>query len=516
MLSITIESFAKYSTFVSGEFGEDFADLLDFTPVVSDKTVIESDVFKKVLEKPLLINNPLILIKNINLMYNLVFNCFFVTVVIIKKVKRIFKTTYFLFDNRISRVSKITFALFFFLSIPFLTLAQSKNVSPKIKRVVIDAGHGGKDPGAVGAEIKEKDVCLAVSLMVGKLIQNYFNDVDVFYTRDKDVFVKLFERAEYANKHKADLFISIHVNAAQNPAASGTETFVMGTKYSDTNREIAKRENSVIFLEDDYEKNYDQNLLEFDPNSPMADILAGLIQQEYQGQSIEFATLVENQFSNRQKRKSRGVKQRVLLVMYRTAMPSVLVELGFISNKEEHDILKTNEGMIDHAGSIFRAFVQYKREMEGMPKKEIAAEEKKIFENWETYKKLLQEDKKIPLNLIAPKSTVPENKEEELKQNIEKITDNSSGSDVIFKVQISSSDKLITINSRNFNGLDNISYYKDGGSYKYTYGECASFACAQELQNKAKNVGYTDSFVIAFYKGERVSMQKAKEILSDK
>ena len=144
-----MESFAKYSTFVSGEFGEDFANLLDFTPVVSDKMVIESVGFKKVLEKPLLINNPLILIKNINLMYNLVFNCFFVTVVIIKKVKRIFKTTYFLFDNSISRVSKITFALFFFLSIPFLTLAQSKNVTPKIKRVVIDAGHGGKDPGAV-------------------------------------------------------------------------------------------------------------------------------------------------------------------------------------------------------------------------------------------------------------------------------------------------------------------------------------------------------------------------------
>jgi len=421
-----------------------------------------------------------------------------------------------LFDNSISRVSKITFALFFLLSIPFLTVAQNKNGSPKIKRVVIDAGHGGKDPGAIGAEIKEKDVCLAVSLMVGKLIQNYFNDVEVFYTRDKDVFVKLFERAEFANKHKADLFISIHVNAAQNPTANGTETFVMGTKYSDTNREIAKRENSVIFLEDDYEKNYDQNLLEYDPNSPMADILAGLIQQEYQGQSIEFATLVENQFTTRQKRKSRGVKQRVLLVMYRTAMPSVLVELGFISNKEEHDILKTNEGMMDNAGSIFRAFVQYKREMEGGTKKDIVAEEKKIYENWDTYKKLLQEDKKIPLNLVAPKIAVPESKEEQLKQNIEKITDNSVGTEVIFKVQISSSDKLITINSRNFNGLDHISYYKDGAVFKYAYGECASVLCAQELQTKAKNVGYTDSFIIAFYKGERVSMQKAKEILADK
>lgn len=428
------------------------------------------------------------------------------------------KTTYFLGQFICLTPSKITYCLIFvmlmLLNLP-LPAQDTKLKKSAVNTVVIDAGHGGKDPGAIGAEIKEKDVCLTVSLMLGKLINNYLPDVKVIYTRDDDTFVKLYQRAEIANKNKADLFISIHVNAAQNKSAFGTETFVMGVKYKDANRDIAKRENSVIYLEDDYEENYDQNFVGFDPNSPMAEIIAGLIQQESQTQSIAYADMVEGQFVKRQNRRSRGVKQRVLLVMYRTAMPSVLVELGFLSNKEEHDIFKQKENLPDYAGSLFRAFVEYKRKMEGVSKEEIEKEEAEIFKNWEKYKGFLLGKNSFDKSMAAPaKLSTFVSKEEAFEKGKEELEQAQSKDELTFKVQIFSTTKKNPLTSHEFKGLKTIDFYRDGDLHKYTYGNCPTMQCAVKMQDKARKVGFDGSFVVAFYKGEKISIKKANEILA--
>jgi len=489
--------------------------------VASSVARIES--FKKVLENPLLINNPSNPEISMNLMYNLVGNSYEIknkNKFSGKLVKQIFKTTYFLHQKQRITKANIRYFVFvaFFLCNWAISIGQKDSTQfMPVKRVVIDAGHGGHDPGCLGEDANEKNICLAVSLHLGKLIENYFPDVEVIYTRKTDVFVKLYERAEIANRNKADLFISIHVNSAENKSAYGTESYVMGTKYTDRNLEIAKRENSVIFMEDDYEENYDQSILGFDPSSPMADIIMQLLQQEYLHQSILFASKVENQFSLREQRRSRGVKQRVLLVMYRTAMPSSLIELGFLSNKEEHELLKSEDGVINSAGAIFRAFLQYKREMEGVAPPVVAKEENDVFLAWKKYSDFLKEDKpfdssmKSKLEIIEKPLT-----NEKLKDNIKQLNTDQNNSDLVFKVQITSSSKKIPLNSSKFNGLQEISEYVDHNYFKYTHGNCVDMECALKMQKQAKTAGFNDCFVIAFYKGQRVSIKKAKEILDQK
>jgi N-acetylmuramoyl-L-alanine amidase len=486
-----------------------------------ESAIEESGANTKVLENPLLINNPDSPSKSHNVMYNLVCKGVFENKALSKYCKKVqirSKTTYFL--NQIIRLVQTNqtfiscFVLVFLLSTKVIGQSDSTQYRP-IKKVVIDAGHGGHDPGCLGADAREKHVCLGVALHLGKLIETYFSDVEVIYTRDEDVFVKLYERAEIANKAKADLFISIHANSAANPSAFGTETFVMGTKYTDANLEIAKRENSVIYLEDDHEENYDNSIVGFDPNSPMAKIVAGLLQQEYLHQSINFATKIEHQFELRNNRHSRGVKQRVLLVMYKTAMPSVLIETGFLTNKSEHDLLYTSKGQAETAGAIFRAFVQYKREMEGMTPAQIAAEENQLFKNWQKYYSFLIEDVPLDSQLLSQVDVVlPQEKASQIERNIQTIKKAEPLTDLIFKVQISSSNNDLAMKPKNFNGLDEISRYEDHGMYKYTYGNCADMNCAIEYQARAKEAGYTDAFVIAFYKGSRISIKRAKEILA--
>jgi N-acetylmuramoyl-L-alanine amidase len=393
--------------------------------------------------------------------------------------------------------------LIVFSAISFKSTAQKDTTKViKIKTVVIDAGHGGHDPGCLGASAQEKEVCLNVALKLGKLISNYFPEVKVIYTRDTDVFVKLYERAEIANKNKADLFISIHANSAESPSASGTESFVMGLKYANTNLEIAKRENAVILLEDDYQAKYDG----YDPNNPIMEILAGLYQQEFLGQSMNFASKVEHQFTTRNNRSSRGVKQKVLLVIYRAAMPSTLIEIGFLTNKAEHDMLKVEKGQKETAAAIFRAFLEYKREMEGATPFEIAAEEAKVFENWE---KIFAGDTEV-INQIKPKDIHYHNNPDNPKINtpIEQ--------ELVIKVQITSSSKKIPLNSRKFSGLNNVKEYEEGGTFKYVVGAFDSLELATEEQKKIQELGFKDAFLVAFYKGERVSIKKAREIIADK
>ncbi len=230
----------------------------------------------------------------------------------------------------------------------------------RMKTIVLDAGHGGRDPGNIGSRAKEKDINLAVTLLVGKYIEQYLPDVKVIYTRDDDSFPTLKERPMIANNNKADLFISIHSNGVANRSPYGTETFVMGTKHFDRNFDIVKRENSVILLEDNYEENYEG----FDPKSPESYMLFNLASKVNFENSLYLADQIETQFKERVGRKSRGVKQGPFYVLWTPSMPSVLVELGFLSNPTEEKFLMSKQGQEYMASAIFRSIRDYKNHVE--------------------------------------------------------------------------------------------------------------------------------------------------------
>ena len=235
--------------------------------------------------------------------------------------------------------------------------------SIKIKTVVLDAGHGGKDTGAISKNgaIKEKDITLSVALKLGKMINSNYPDVKVVYTRKRDEYIELSKRAEIANRNKADLFISIHVNSQKGTTATGTETFVMGTHKSSSNFEICKLENSVIVLEEDYQSKYEG----FDPNSPESYIIFSLLQNTHLEQSLKFAALIQDNFKLGPIKVNRGVKQGGLLVLWKTTMPAVLTEIGFISNPAESNQLKRDAVQSQIAARIFNAFAKYKTDYEG-------------------------------------------------------------------------------------------------------------------------------------------------------
>lgn len=230
----------------------------------------------------------------------------------------------------------------------------------RLKRVVIDAGHGGKDPGALGSYSKEKDIALSVALQVGKYVEQNLPGVEVIYTRKTDVFLDLKERPNIANRNRADLFISIHCNAAGNRGVYGTETFVMGTKNFESNFDVVKRENAVILLEDNYEENYEG----FDPSSPESYMMFNLMQKAFLSNSISLASKIETDFATRVNRSSRGVKQAPFYVLWTTSMPSVLIELGFISNVNEEKFLNSKDGQAYLASAIYRSIKAYKEEIE--------------------------------------------------------------------------------------------------------------------------------------------------------
>jgi N-acetylmuramoyl-L-alanine amidase len=254
--------------------------------------------------------------------------------------------------------------LSFLIAIPFLFggFIPNETMMPafRMKKIVLDAGHGGSDPGNIGSRAKEKDINLAVTLLVGKYIKENMPDVEVIYTRDDDSFPTLKQRPQIANTNKADLFVSIHSNAAANKSAYGTETFVMGTKHFEQNFDIVKRENSVILLEDNYQEEYEG----FDPTSPESYMLFNLTQKAFIGNSLSLADQVETQFRDRVGRKSRGVKQGPFYVLWTPSMPSVLIELGFLSNSTEEQFLMSKQGQEYMASAIYRAIKDYKNQIE--------------------------------------------------------------------------------------------------------------------------------------------------------
>ncbi|EIM76386.1 cell wall hydrolase/autolysin [Nitritalea halalkaliphila LW7] len=240
--------------------------------------------------------------------------------------------------------------------------AGPKRANYKLRRIVIDAGHGGKDPGTVGAISKEKDIALKVALQVGKYVEELLPGVEVIYTRKTDVFIGLKERSNIANRNRADLFISIHCNASPSRAAYGTETFVMGTKNFESNFDIVKRENAVLLLEEDNQETYEG----FDPTSPESYILFNFTQKAYIHNSISLAEKIETDFRTRVNRHSRGVKQAPFWVLWSTSMPSVLIELGFLSNANEERYLNSKDGQVYLASAIYRSIKAYKEEVEAL------------------------------------------------------------------------------------------------------------------------------------------------------
>ncbi|HCY81141.1 N-acetylmuramoyl-L-alanine amidase [Xanthomarina sp.] len=332
--------------------------------------------------------------------------------------------------------------------------------------VVLDAGHGGKDPGKPSKEgYKEKDIALKIALEVGKELEKN-PDIKVVYTRTKDVFVDLFKRGKIANEAKADLFVSIHCNA-HHTQAYGSETYVLGIHRNDTNFNVAKAENEVIYLEDDYEKNYEG----FDPNSPGSFIGLTLMQEEYLDQSILLASLIQDKFTNVLKRKNRGVKQAGFIVLHQTIMPSVLVETGFITNKAEGAYLNSNKGQKDMATAIEKAILDYKNA---------------IYQNVDDF--VYQETQT----------------EETLSTEPDEIFKN-----VVFKVQIAASSKEIELKPYNFKGLEDVTRDKINGLYKYFYGYTSNYTKIKEFQNYAKSRGYVSSFIVAYKDGKQIPLEEA-------
>ena len=315
--------------------------------------------------------------------------------------------------------------------------------------VVIDPGHGGKDPGAVSNGFYEKIIALNTSLKLGQLLQD--NGINVIYTRDKDKFVNLLERANIANKSDAHLFISIHCNS-HSSQAYGAETFVLGLHANQRNFEVAKKENSVIFFEDDYESAY----AGFDPNNPESVIGLTLMQEEYLDQSIIAASYIQNGFVNRLNRKNRNIKQAGFIVLKYTYMPSVLIELGFLSNKKEGAYLNSFKGQSEMAEAISNAVINYKNE---------------FFNNLTT-------------------SSPTENNNE--------IT--------YYRIQIAASNKLLELKPYNFKGLKSVDVIKEGKIYKYLYGKHKTLEDANESLKTAIMSGFNSSFVVRFQNNEIIRL----------
>lgn len=365
-----------------------------------------------------------------------------------------------------------------FVSLSFIASLTSKVVAQNnsdVFTVVIDAGHGGKDSGNLGNGHKEKHIALKVALQVGKALEQH-KDVRVIYTRKTDVFLELHERAAIANKADADLFVSIHCNA-HSSQAYGTETFVLATRGDNKNMEIAKKENEVIFLEDNYEQHYEG----FNPSSPESLLALSIIAEEYLEQSIILARLVEDNFTGKLKRKSRGVKDAAFWVLHNTYMPSVLIELGFLTNTKEGAFLNSNKGQTQMSNQITNAILNYKRKL----------------------------DSNIGTHVVL------DNQETTVTEPTTEVSETMIFEDVTFKVQIAAGKRRLATKSYNFNGLIGVSREKTKGIFKYYYGETSDFNKVKRLKEEAKAKGYSSCFIVAFRFGEQVSVSEVLKTASN-
>ena len=375
--------------------------------------------------------------------------------------------------------------------------------------VVIDAGHGGHDPGAIGKTAKEKNINLNVALKVGNLIKRNCDDVKVIYTRSKDVFIPLDRRAEIANNAKADLFISIHTNAlANNRTAKGASTWTLGLAKSDANLEVAKRENSVILYESDYQTRY----AGFNPNSAESYIIFEFMQDKYMEQSVHLASLMQKQFRHTCKRADRGVHQAGFLVLKASAMPSILIELGSISTPEEERYLSSEAGASTMAKGIYHAFLNYKREHEirltGVSKTIIPTEREENDAQAIAQKDTESVTTPQQKELLAEARTKPASATKTTTNRPIASESATNDSEITFKIQILTSSKPLAKNDKRLKGLKNVDYYKEKGIYKYTYGASADYN--KVLRTKRTiTAQFKDAFIIAFRNGEKMNVNEA-------
>jgi len=358
---------------------------------------------------------------------------------------------------------------------PLFAYDKKEKNNNKIRTIVIDPGHGGKDSGTMGTKRYtqyEKHIALDISLKLGNYIKEAFPDIDIIYTRKTDVFLELWERTELANEKNADLFISVHCDGFTNPNPSGASVFVMGMSKLKANMDVAMRENSVMYLEDNFKEKYDG----FDPKSPESYIVFSLMQNTFLDQSISIAEKIEDEFANRAKRKSRGVKQAPFYVISRVNMPSILIEAGFLTNPKEEDFLNTELGKDHIASAIFRGFRSYKESVDGSNISELdksAVKEKEII--------------KIP----TPKKEITTDK-------------------VVYKVQIGTYLKSM-LSDKSFM---NLNAYEEiiNGTYKYYVGNAYNKVSADNVKIKMREKGFKGAFVVAFYQDKRISMQEALDL----
>ena len=358
----------------------------------------------------------------------------------------------------------------------------------RLETVVIDPGHGGHDHGCSGKHSKEKHVALSISKKIGDYINAVYPEINVIYTRSTDVFVPLYTRAAIANKNKADLFISVHCNAIskQQEAVRGTETYVMGLSDEDDNMNVAKRENEAILMEENYQQNYDG----FDPNSPEGHIILSMVQNAFLEQSILFAEKIENNFKYLAGRKSRGVKQAAFVVLRKTAMPSVLIESGYLTNAKEENFMNSDKGQDELANAIFRAFQAYKIELE-------------------------QEANSIPIPAPARITPTPP---QHIQPSIEKIQEkpttpprseiNPAELRKYYTVQLASAPKPLDLSAKKWKKVNILVELKrENGNFKYLAGKFKTLKEATEMQQKLSSVGFKDAFVVAYKGKKRIQLE---------
>jgi|TARA_B110000908_G_scaffold98230_1_gene115968 N-acetylmuramoyl-L-alanine amidase len=360
------------------------------------------------------------------------------------------------------KVLKITFVVFFFLLGSSKVFAQKNTEKPFV--VVLDAGHGGHDSGNRGNGYFEKKIALNIVLKIGKKLEKQ-KGIKVIYTRKTDVFVELIQRANIANKADADLFVSVHCDAFTSPKAFGAGTFVLGLHANDRNFKVAQKENAVIFLEDDYEQNYDG----FNPNDPESVISLILMQETYLDQSIDAAGAIQKSFVSNLNRKDRTVKQAGFVVLKYTYMPSVLVETGFLTNKSEGAFLNSSKGQSNMSNAIAKAIINYKNIREAGVQELVSYE----------VSQEVKSDKKYDFG------------------------------DITFKVQIAASKRNLKIKPYNFKGLRQISKLKKASLYRYFYEKTTNYKDAQRFLKEVKKKGYSNAFIVAFNGDKKITISEA-------
>ena len=369
----------------------------------------------------------------------------------------------------------------FFFTLALFNVFTIYSQNQKFK-VVLDAGHGGNDYGAVYHGNIEKNIALKTVLLVGSLLEKD-SEIEIIYTRKTDVFIELQQRANIANKAKGNIFVSIHCNANKNLAASGNETYVMGITRNASNLEVAKNENEVVTLEKDYKIKYDG----FDPNSPESVIGISILQEEHLDQSIELAGRVQEFFTKKTDNKNRGVKQAGFLVLRQITMPRVLIEMGFVSNKDEGEFLNSEAGQDKLAEAIAGAILDYKNEFFNPSNNDSFKEDVKVIDKKEE-------------NIV--KETP---KKEEVIKKVEKATEKG----IVFKIQISASTKELAATSSNFKGLSPISVESAGSLFKYFFASEKNYDSAKQKLEEAKQKGYSTAFIVAYKDGIKISVTDA-------